>query len=108
MFENRSTNVAQNNLLLVCMQIIVFILHFIVLMNLYSQMMVTYWVFTHCSLYFGVKIQTTTMGKPHNLIPVLYSILLSQDFIYYSFPSCLSVIFLQHDVISLKQVSIEK
>jgi len=32
-------------------------------------MMVTYWVFTPFSLHFGVKIQTTTTGKPHNLIP---------------------------------------
>ena len=120
MFENRMTNVAQknldncttniavNNLLLVCMQIIAFVLHLRVVMNLHSQVTVTYWVFTPCSLHFGVKLQTTTTGKPHNLIPDLYSNLLSQDFIYYSFPSCFSMIFLQRDVVSLKEGSIEK
>jgi hypothetical protein len=63
----------------------------------------TYWVFTPCSLHFGVKIQTITTGKLHNLIPDLYSNLLRQDFICYSVHSCLSMIFLQHDVISLKE-----
>jgi len=103
MFENSRTNIAQNNLLLVRMQIIAVVLHLIVLMNLHSQMMVTYWVFTPCGLHFGVKIQTTTTEKPHNLIPDFYSNLLPQDFVYYSVRSCLSMIFLQHDVASLKE-----
>jgi hypothetical protein len=96
-------NVAQNNLLLVCMHIIAVVLRLIVLHEFALSNDMTYWVFTHCSLHFVVKIQTTTTGKPHNLIPDLYSNLLPQDFIYYSVLSCFSMIFLQHDVISLKE-----
>jgi hypothetical protein len=91
----------------VCVQIIAFVSHLIVVMNFHSQMMVTYLVFTHCSLHFGVKIQTTTTGKPHNLIPDFYSNLIPQDFVCYSVCSCLSMIFLQCDVLSLKERSIE-
>jgi hypothetical protein len=79
--ENRTTNIVQNNLLFVCMQIIAFVLHLTVLLNLYSKMTVTYWVFTPYSLQFGVKMQTTTTEKPHNFIPDFYSNLLYQDFI---------------------------
>ena len=56
------------------------------------------------NLHFGVKIQTTTTGKPHSLIPDLYSNLPPQDFIFYSVHSCLSMTFLQRDVISLKDL----